>query len=309
MAGFEEECTVAGCSGYVTKPIDIDVLFETISRWLSGEARAIDPALERGAGPIAQSQGTSGEPIVSRLGDDPRVQPIIALFVGRLKTQFEAAMRSADDGDLAAVADFAHWLKGSGGTVGFDAFTEPAMQLERLAKAHDESGARAALQTLSLLAERVQVPDVVKAVKVTSSTPQKATVESSGSSGLATPALDEEATNAMPICSRLTSDPRLGRVVAGFVARLANRLTELRDACEAGDFQKVAELAHWLKGSAGSMGFDAFTKPAFELESLAKNQDQQAVTRAVQVVQGMATRVEGYEPDPSSALEPGMVSA
>ena len=36
--------------------------------------------------------------------------------------------------DSAKLADLAHWLKGAGGTVGFDAFTEPAIGLEQLAR-------------------------------------------------------------------------------------------------------------------------------------------------------------------------------
>ena len=44
------------------------------------------------------------------------------------------------------------------------------------------------------------------------------------------------------------------------------------------------------------MGFSAFTEPATELEHLAKDGDQEAVARAVQVVHDMAARVEGFEP-------------
>jgi HPt (histidine-containing phosphotransfer) domain-containing protein len=47
-------------------------------------------------------------------------------------------MRQAwTDCNCKELAVLAHWLKGAGGTAGFDQFTEPARQLERLAKEND----------------------------------------------------------------------------------------------------------------------------------------------------------------------------
>jgi DNA-binding NarL/FixJ family response regulator len=37
MKGFENECLAAGCSGFLTKPIDIDLLLETLGDLLGGE--------------------------------------------------------------------------------------------------------------------------------------------------------------------------------------------------------------------------------------------------------------------------------
>ena len=124
-----------------------------------------------------------------------------------------------------------------------------------------------------------------------------------------TPALDQAAADVAPIASRLAADPRLGRVVAAFVARLATRFAELDSAANSADLQTVAELAHWLRGSAGSMGFEAFTEPANELERLAKNGNQEAVVRAVQVVLGMAARVEGFAAQPADSSAAKIASA
>ena len=42
----------------------------------------------------------------------------------------------------------------------------------------------------------------------------------------------------------------------------------MRRACEQDDLTQLAKLAHWLKGSGGTAGFDDFTAPAAELEQL-----------------------------------------
>lgn len=55
------------------------------------------------------------------------------------------------------IASLAHWLKGAGGTVGFDAFTEPAAQLEQLAKTKSADQIEATIVELHRLADRIVV--------------------------------------------------------------------------------------------------------------------------------------------------------
>ena len=50
------------------------------------------------------------------------------------------------------MAKHGHWLKGSGGTVGYDEFTEPAKELEAGALARDGHAARVAMAELRRIA-------------------------------------------------------------------------------------------------------------------------------------------------------------
>jgi HPt (histidine-containing phosphotransfer) domain-containing protein len=61
--------------------------------------------------------------------------------------------------DLAELAQLAHWLKGAGGTVGYDAFFEPAVALEERARSGDRGAIAESLQQLQALAGRIVVPD------------------------------------------------------------------------------------------------------------------------------------------------------
>jgi HPt (histidine-containing phosphotransfer) domain-containing protein len=63
-----------------------------------------------------------------------------------------------DARDYPTLAGLAHWLKGSGGTAGFDAFTAPARTLEQLAKAADEAAIAAVIAELRSLVDRVVPP-------------------------------------------------------------------------------------------------------------------------------------------------------
>jgi PAS domain S-box-containing protein len=173
MKGFEQEILEAGCTGYVTKPIDLDVLLGALAEKLGGrrmtaQAAAPRPAeplpVERPAPPPAPpATGTAppavdGAPVVSSYANQARMWPIMRKFAGRLDGQLAAmdlALRAADMKELAALA---HWLKGAGGTVGYHAFTEPARTLEASAKEGDADAAAAALRELRHLAARLVVP-------------------------------------------------------------------------------------------------------------------------------------------------------
>lgn len=81
--------------------------------------------------------------------------------------------------------------------------------------------------------------------------------------------------------SRLAGHPRLRQVVRKFALQMPERMQAIEDAWGARDFETLAALAHWLKGSGGTAGFDAFTAPAKTLEQLAKARSEQQTADAV----------------------------
>ena len=163
MKGFEQDILAAGCSRYLTKPIDIDSLIQTLAGFLGGEPSESDAAARVPAGATAdrapqRELAPVVPPLVSRLStQNPRIRAIIEKFVERLDEQLGAMTQAWNDRDFDALANLAHWLKGAGGTVGFDAFTEPAAHLEQLAKAKSEAQIEDAIIVLRQLADRIVV--------------------------------------------------------------------------------------------------------------------------------------------------------
>jgi PAS domain S-box-containing protein len=168
MKGFEQEVLAAGCTGYLTKPVDIDGLLQTLGELLGGR-RVTRSALKKPPpAPISVNRGkpTRGAPVASRLADHPRLRPVVRKFALQMPERMQAIEQAWSVRDFDALASLAHWLKGSGGTTGFDAFTAPARTLEQLAKAKSEQQTAAVVAELRQLVDNLVVPTEQEAARV-----------------------------------------------------------------------------------------------------------------------------------------------
>jgi two-component system, sensor histidine kinase len=155
MAGDEQKCREAGCSGYLTKPIEPRKLLRTVAGALDGRL----PNPEAQPNTLEESSTPQAGPIHSTLPlDDPEFREVIEEFVGRLDEQLRALHAALDATDFKTVAEIAHWIKGSAGTVGFDDFTQPAASLERFSKDLDERQTRHFLGLIESLFSRIELP-------------------------------------------------------------------------------------------------------------------------------------------------------
>jgi HPt (histidine-containing phosphotransfer) domain-containing protein len=80
--------------------------------------------------------------------------------------------------------------------------------------------------------------------------------------------------------------------VEGFVGRLRERVREMRQAATKREFAELAELAHWLKGAAGSMGFGPLTTPAAALQSNAQAGNVDAIAMNLQAIEDITSRIQ-----------------
>jgi HPt (histidine-containing phosphotransfer) domain-containing protein len=105
-----------------------------------------------------------------------------------------------------------------------------------------------------------------------------------------------------PIISELPMDDLEFRdIVAEFVDRLKEQLNAMATAADAGDFEELARLAHWLKGSGGTAGFPVLTQPAVELERQAMAAERDRVFVSIECLRVLTDRI--YRPEPIP-LEP-----
>ncbi|MCB1800627.1 MAG: response regulator [Gammaproteobacteria bacterium] len=283
MKGFEQECFAAGYSDYLSKPIDIDGFTAKMAELLDArrEPRAAKAAAKPTPAPAAASDSA---PITSTLADrDPGFAALAKRFAEALGGRLADMDNLYRAGDFKGLADLAHWMKGAGGTVGFDVFTTPARNLETAAKAHDSNAAHAALLSLRALAARVPGADLGELTDLHPLAPQQPVGEA------------EPAADSTPIVSRLAGNARMQPLIERFIQRLHEEGEAMQAAWQQGDLARIAEAARWIKGSAGTLGFDAFTEPAVDLETAALADDRNAVPGLLEIVRDLTRRTQSSQ--------------
>jgi PAS domain S-box-containing protein len=282
MQGFEEKILAVGFSHYMTKPIDIDKLTQLLAKLLNG--KAVDTPAE--AAPAVETveavQTDDASPIYSRLASKPAFEPIITRFVEQLPADIAELQQAASNDDHAQIAATAHRLKGSGGTVGFDAFFEPAKQLESAAKAQDNEAVRLAMTQLIDVAGRARTGSPAE-IDETSTTSTVSVISAKDA------VLDAD----KPIRNTLLEkNPQMRGIVEKFLPRLEEQLRSMEKALGARDYPELAQLAHWLKGSGGTVGYDVFTEPAAQLEQYAKLDEHEGATAALAEIRRCASKIQ-----------------
>jgi CheY-like chemotaxis protein/HPt (histidine-containing phosphotransfer) domain-containing protein len=155
MKGEEEKCRAAGCTGYVPKPIEVDRLLQTVAELTGIRGATIQVPVRTGT-----VEQTPTGPLKSTLPmDDPDFREVVLEFVDRLGDRLGEIQHAWEEKELNKVAQLAHWLKGSGGTAGFGAFSAPAKKLEALAKGGELDQIASAIEELQQLASRIDVAE------------------------------------------------------------------------------------------------------------------------------------------------------
>ncbi|MCP4340447.1 MAG: response regulator [Desulfobulbaceae bacterium] len=297
MKGFEQQCLDAGYSGYLSKPIEIDRFMKFMADELGGKL----VCEETDRSPIAaDTQDTGAEkapvgdtaPLVSRLpANNEKIRKLIQRFITRLGEQLQAMDVAVEGNDFEEVAALAHWLKGAGGTVGFDAFTEPAAELEAAVKAGEKAEVVDALAVLHSLAGRVVCPE--------NESPSSFVIDGLTAEHVGTGNCQTEswpgANNRKPVISRFADQPKFHRPVLHFVEKLKEQVVNMEHAWQRRDMSELAEFASWLKGSAGTVGYDDFTEPAKMLEDYARTGKTEQTAQVIEQIRWLSKAVVGPE--------------
>jgi CheY-like chemotaxis protein/HPt (histidine-containing phosphotransfer) domain-containing protein len=150
MSSDQGKCLAAGCTDYMTKPINEERLIRKLAEYISAD---LD---HRPGSGVSNGSQESTDAIQSSLPlDDQDYREIVNEFIEQLEDRAGQMRAAANRGDLAELARLAHWLKGTGGSAGYEQFTIPAARLERHAKSGERLATATELDALERLVAQV----------------------------------------------------------------------------------------------------------------------------------------------------------
>ncbi|WP_431102729.1 response regulator [Roseateles noduli] len=153
MAGDSDRILAAGMDAHLAKPLDIELLYATLARWIAMSRGETPPVADNGA-PVAAGDGGDrrDDPATAEDGDAglssqdlrlmraglagadgrmPLYRRLIATFL-RTRDDIDAQLVAVHEGgDARATAMLAHALRGAAGAVGAHEVAEAAARLER----------------------------------------------------------------------------------------------------------------------------------------------------------------------------------
>jgi len=159
MKGDRDKCLVAGCDEYISKPITIEKLKNTLLTFLEPEASTdnIIADVQKISNDSANEQAT----ITSELANDPDLYIVAEIFVERLGQITDSIKKAVQDGDAKKLKDLFHEIKGAGGSAGFPILTEKSAYIEKLIIDNKSDELKKSLDEFFNICSRVKAPQKI----------------------------------------------------------------------------------------------------------------------------------------------------
>jgi CheY-like chemotaxis protein len=165
MKGDDEKCFAAGCSDYISKPIDRKKLVEIIMKYLAVKGLSPDPsvaalakteALQKSpaAGVVQPSAAAEIEIdwqlLNERIGSQELIDEIIPIFIKDNTERMKMLSGAVEKNDEREIKFYAHSIKGAAATIGATGISELARLLEAAVRDLDNSKYKSIFEELSV---------------------------------------------------------------------------------------------------------------------------------------------------------------
>lgn len=303
MKGDEEKCLSAGCSGFLSKPINIEKLLQTLSAVLDNKG----PSTKRTSSNAGSrpSQGTNspakvttesmmetGNMAETKLGNPATETQILDKALGQNvnSDETQSEMQKTEQRRSQPLIDLGGNILNSWRQQEFELLEQQSLDLFAFAELNKlEELADISRQLQQLVASNMhsEIPAALKAFAMCAkSSIERLDAEQVQSQKSPKFDLPEFVESSLPM-----DDPELREIVEDFVPHLENKISEMKAQFIANDFSNLADTAHWLKGSGGTVGFNDFYEPALELEKAAKASAKNEIENHLNHIQALFKRI------------------
>jgi PAS domain S-box-containing protein len=142
MSEDRAKCIGAGCSDYISKPIDRRLLIETVARFVKQVRVPSEPLADEPAPKSPAPDHSTANEIVSTWNKDSALPDILPKFIASLPRKVASIQQFIDERNLVGLKREVHQLKGAGGSYGFQCLTDAA------AVAEDSIASEAPIETI-----------------------------------------------------------------------------------------------------------------------------------------------------------------
>ena len=160
LSGDREKSLAAGMDGHVTKPINPEEVFQTLSQWIKpgekpdGEDNNLTNAPDIDA--LPELPGINLAAGLERMrGNWPAYKRILKGFGDKQSDAADVIEEHVRQGELAEAAHLAHTLKGSSGNLGAEALFQQAAVIENACRAGNKDEATAEINDLRACLQEV----------------------------------------------------------------------------------------------------------------------------------------------------------
>lgn len=173
MIGDKEKVLNAGMNDHLAKPINVEIMFATLARWINTASDNISPPLIAES-LSSESDQTSGLPDIPGLDQDAGLsgmghdqalyQRMLVMFCENQQTFAQQFQQACQQNDNQAAVRCAHTLKGTAATIGATRLGQIASELEQ----HCEEKGYNSPEAQSVLPEAIRVTEqLIQALSAT----------------------------------------------------------------------------------------------------------------------------------------------